>query len=303
MTKIGYVNCIESGHELLEHLLKNDIKVDYIITLNPEQAIKYKVSGYKDFSKIAQKYNIPIYYPKKFNLKSEQDKLFFEQSKFDILMVFGWQRLISDNIIKSVKRGCLGAHGSSERLPKGRGRSPINWSLVEGKDRFILHLFYIDAGIDSGDIIDFYEFDINSWDTCQTVYKKVQVCLRKMLLKNMPLIENGTATRTKQNEHNATYYPKRTPEDGKINWSSSTVEIYNLVRAVTHPYPGAFSPVRKIMIWKAVPFDTKIEYKQYSVGEVVEIFEDKTFLVKTADGTLLVTKYDCKTVINVGEKI
>ena len=301
--KIGYVNCIESGYSLLSHLLKNNVKIDYIITLSPEQARKHNASGYKDFSDIANEHKIPIYYPKKFNLKSEEDLNFFKKNKFDILMVFGWQRLIPANIINTVNLGCLGAHGSSEPLPKGRGRSPINWSLIEGKKRFIIHLFYIDEGIDSGNIIDFYEFDINDWDTCHTIYKKVQICLRKMLLKNIPLIKKGTIDTIKQDDGEATYYPKRTPEDGKINWNGSTKDIYNLVRAVTHPYPGAFTPIEKVMIWSAVPFDTKIEYRAYNVGEVVEIFQDKTFLVKTTDGTLLVVDYETEVDIHIGKKL
>jgi methionyl-tRNA formyltransferase len=303
MKKVAFLNCIESGHELLTHLLKNGTKIDYIISLTPTQARDFNVSGYKDFSDISQQYNIPIYYPKKYNLSSKQDLEFFTQQNFDLMMVFGWQRLVPSNIINSLKIGALGAHGSSEPLPKGRGRSPINWSLIEGKTQFILHLFYIDPGVDSGDIIDFMKFDLNEWDTCHTSYHKVQICLRKMLLKNLDLILEGKVTPTKQDHSKATYYPKRTPKDGIIDWKKTTKEVYNLVRAVTKPYPGAFTPKKQVMIWKSQPFDSKISYPSAHPGEVIEVFNDKSFVIKTTDGSLYVTEYDSKKLIKIGDKL
>jgi len=303
MKKVAFLNCIESGHELLTHLLKENTKIDYIISLTPTQAGKFNVSGYKDFSDISQQYNIPIYYPEQYNLSGEQDLEFFTQHKFDLMMVFGWQRLIPNSIIDSLKIGALGAHGSSEPLPKGRGRSPINWSLIENKTQFILHLFYIDPGVDSGDIIDFMKFDLNEWDTCHTAYHKVQICLRKMLLKNLDLILKGKIIATKQDHSRATYYPKRTPKDGIIDWKKTTKEIYNLVRAVTKPYPGAFTPNDHIMIWETQPFDSRIPYPNTQPGEVIEVFNDGSFIVKTIDSTLYVTEYDSKKSIKVGDKL
>tara|TARA_R110002020_G_scaffold209885_5_gene415859 strand:+ start:120 stop:1031 length:912 start_codon:yes stop_codon:yes gene_type:complete len=301
MEKIIFLNCVESGHELLIHLLENNIKINYIVSLTDDQAKEFKVSGYKDFSDISKKYNIPIYYPEKYNLSGEKDVDFFTTNNFDLMMVFGWQRLVPDNIIKSLNIGALGAHGSSEFLPKGRGRSPINWSLIENKEKFILHVFYLDPGADSGDIIDFMEFDLNEWDTCKTAYYKLQICLRKMLLKNLPLIFENKVKVIKQDHSKATYYPKRTPKDGIINWQKPTKEIYNLIRAVTQPYPGAFTPNKEVMIWKSQPFDSKISYPNSKKGEIIEIFNDKSFVVKTIDSSLYVTEYESSTPLKIGD--
>jgi methionyl-tRNA formyltransferase len=243
MKKVAFLNCIESGHELLTHLLKNGTKIDYIISLTPTQARDFNVSGYKDFSDISQQYNIPIYYPKKYNLSSKQDLEFFTQQNFDLMMVFGWQRLV------------------------------------------------------------FMKFDLNEWDTCHTSYHKVQICLRKMLLKNLDLILEGKVTPTKQDHSKATYYPKRTPKDGIIDWKKTTKEVYNLVRAVTKPYPGAFTPKKQVMIWKSQPFDSKISYPSAHPGEVIEVFNDKSFVIKTTDGSLYVTEYDSKKLIKIGDKL
>ena len=301
MKKISFLNCIESGYELLTHLLENNTQISYIISLTPDQAEKFKVSGYKDFSDISKKYNIPIYYPEKYNLSGEKDIEFFKSNNFDLMMVFGWQRLVPDNIIKSLNIGALGAHGSSEFLPKGRGRSPINWSLIENKNKFILHIFYLDPGADSGDIIDFMEFDLNKWDTCKTAYYNVQICLRKMLLKNLPLIFKNKVKVIKQDHSKSTYYPKRTPKDGIIKWNKSTNEIYNLIRAVTKPYPGAFTPNKEVMIWKSQPFASKISYPNSKEGEIIEVFDDKSFVVKTIDSSLYITEYESPTLLKIGD--
>lgn len=86
---------------------------------------------------------------------------------------------------------------------------------------------------------------------------------------------------------------KRTPDDGLINWNKPLEDIYNLVRAVTHPYPGAFTfnGLNKIYIWEAQPFDTNITYPNAKYGEIVEIFENN-FIVNCMDGLLLVTNHD-----------
>ena len=147
--------CTESGYDVVNHLLINGIKITHIVSLTPEQAKNSKVSGYKSFELLAQKFNIKIFYPKEYSMKNESDSLFFENEKFDLLIVCGWQRLIPENILKTLKIGGIGSHGSSELLPKGRGRSPVNWSIIEGKTKFISQLFLLTPGIDDGDILHY----------------------------------------------------------------------------------------------------------------------------------------------------
>jgi len=90
------------------------------------------------------------------------------------------------------------------------------------------------------------------------------------------------------------YYPKRTPEEGDINWQNDMLEIYNFIRAQTKPMPGAFtfSNGKKIIIWKAQPFDMKIKYDDKKIGQVVEVFSTGDFVVNCNSGSLLVTDFD-----------
>ena len=292
-SKIVMCGCTEAGVEILEFLIKQNIVIKYIVSLNEEQAKKLNVSGYLSFEKLSKKYDIPIYYPKSYSLNQKEELDFFQHHSFDLLLLGGWQRLIPNNILSTLNIGGIGVHGSSEMLPKGRGRSPVNWSLIEGKTRYILQLFLMTPGIDDGDIIDYQTFDINKWDTCRTIYYKISIVQKRKLLELIPKILKNNFNRTPQTG-DPTYYPKRTPDDGLINWNQTSEKLHDFIRAITEPYPGAFSYLddKKIKIWKAQPFDNKITYNQNKIGQIVEIFSSGDFVVKCELGSLLVTEYE-----------
>ena len=297
--KIVVCGCTDFGYEIVDFLLTNGVNISHLVSLSPEQAIQYKVSGYKSFELLSTKYGIPIYYPKLYSMK-ETDSDFFEKEKFDLLLVCGWQRLIPDKILDTIKICGIGSHGSSELLPKGRGRSPVNWSIIEGKKQFILQLFILTPEIDDGDIVYHETFDINEWDTCKTIYYKTSIVMKRSLLKLIPSIFSNNFSRIPQSGE-PSFYPKRTPEDGLIDWNKPLKEIHDFVKALTKPYPGAFSFIdkQKIMIWEAQPFDRKITFSDAKLGEIVEKFSTGDFVVKCSDGTLLITDYEG--VINKGE--
>ena len=297
--KIVVCGCTDFGYEIVDFLLTNGINISHLVSLSPEQAIQYKVSGYKSFELLSTKYGIPIYYPKLYSMK-ETDFDFFEKEKFDLLLVCGWQRLIPNKILETIKICGIGSHGSSDLLPKGRGRSPVNWSIIEGKKQFILQLFMLTPEIDDGDIVYHETFDINEWDTCKTIYYKTSVVMKRALLKLIPNILSNNFSRTPQSGE-PSFYPKRTPDDGLIDWNKPLEEIHNFVKALTKPYPGAFSFIdkQKIMIWEAQPFDRKITFSDAKLGEIVEKFSTGDLVVKCNDGTLLITDYEG--VVNKGE--
>ena len=299
-SKIVICGCTEAGFETLEFLLEQNITISYIVSLDNKQAKKWNVSGYCSFEKLSKKYNVPIYYPKSYSLKEKDDLDFFQHHSFDLLILGGWQRLIPDNILSTLKIGGVGVHGSSEMLPKGRGRSPVNWSLIEGKNKYILQLFLMTPGIDDGDILDFQTFDINKWDTCRTVYYKISVVQKRKLLELIPKLIKNKFKRIPQTGE-PTFYPKRTPQDGLINWNQNSEKLFDFIRAITKPYPGAFSHInkKKITIWNAQPFDTQITYDKNQIGEIVEKFFSGDFVVKCQKGSILVTEYEGK--ISTGE--
>ena len=285
--------CTESMFDVANHLLENNIKISQFVSLNKNQAKRYLVSDYKSFEKLSKKFKIPIYFPKSYSLKENEDAQFFEKNQFDLMVVGGWQRLIPQKILETLKIGSLGIHGSPELLPKGRGRSTVNWSIIEGKKKFILHVFFMTPGIDDGKIIERMTCDINGWDTCRTLYYKFTIMHKRMLENIIPRILKKKY-RVFPQVGRATYYPKRTPDDGLINWNKTSKEIHNLIRGVTKPYPGAFTFLgkRKVMIWNSQPFDSKIKYSKAKNGEIVEKFANGDFIVKCKSNTIMITEYD-----------
>lgn len=291
--KIVMCGTHETGWETIKFLLEQGVGFDYFVTVTEEKAKKLNISGFKSFEDLAATYNIPVYFVESYALKNKKDLRFFEEHKFDLLVQGGWQRLFPPSVLQTLRVGGIGVHGSSEFLPKGRGRSPINWSLLEGKKRFIMHYYLMQPGADDGDIFHYEMFDINEWDTCKTLYYKNSIITRRVLRQWIPRLLAGNFQLVRQ-QGDPTYYPKRSPEDGLIDWSKTVFEIYNFVRALTRPYPGAFTfcNKRKMMLWEVQPFDARIAYFGARQGEVVECFYNGDFVVNCNSGLLLVTVYE-----------
>jgi UDP-4-amino-4-deoxy-L-arabinose formyltransferase/UDP-glucuronic acid dehydrogenase (UDP-4-keto-hexauronic acid decarboxylating) len=170
----------------------------------------------------------------------------------------------------------------------------MNWSLIQGKDKFITNLFRHKPGIDDGDIVATQEFDLNVFDNARTCHYKNTLSMIRLLEKQLPLLIDERVQLTPQADIPPTYYPRRTAEDGIIFWDRDSTEIYNLVRAVTHPFPGAFTfrGDEKVTIWKAQPFDTRLFSDYAPAGTVMHVFANSDFVVRTGSDTLLVTEYD-----------
>jgi len=294
MNKIGVVGCKHTTKDFILGLEKNGINVDHCFTIDPDKGKEQKVSGYYDLVPFLNEKNIEYTVVQKYNLKSEKDIKDITVLGLDILFVIGWQRLIPEWLLNILSIGAFGMHGSSKPLPYGRGRSPINWSLTEDRKIFYAHLFQYLPGIDDGHIIGVQTFDINPFDTCLTLHFKNTISMVKLCSKYLPNLINGTAIKIPQSTEGITYYPKRTAEDGLIDWTKTTLEIYNLIRAVTHPFPGAFTYFndKKYIIWEAIPFDTQLKWFEAKLGEIVEEFFDGTFVVKTGDASLLIQKWE-----------
>jgi UDP-4-amino-4-deoxy-L-arabinose formyltransferase/UDP-glucuronic acid dehydrogenase (UDP-4-keto-hexauronic acid decarboxylating) len=138
-------------------------------------------------------------------------------------------------------------------LPKYRGRAPANWALLNGESEAGVTLHYMTDRPDAGDIVCQEPVVIAPDDTGKTLNEKLATAAAKMLDENLSQIKVGTASRTPQDESKASYFGRRGPADGEIDWTQDAGRIANLVRAVTRPYPGAFTHTvkEKVLIWEA----------------------------------------------------
>ena len=169
----------------------------------------------------------------------------------DILFSFYYRKLLKQQILEIPPAGCLNLHGSL--LPKYRGRAPVNWVLVNGETRTGVTLHYMTPRPDDGDIVCQESVAISPDDTAFSLHQKMAQATRVMLEKHLPAVLAGTAARIPQDHAEATYFGARRPQDGQIDWSRPATAIADLVRAVTRPYPGAFTywGSSKITIWEA----------------------------------------------------
>ena len=291
--RVGVAGCKHTTRDLIFGLRRAGFAVDHCITLTPELAEQHQVAGYLDLRPFLEEFGVPYSLPRTYSLKNSYDREQIVEFELDVLLVMGWQRLIPDWLLEKLTVGAFGMHGSNKPLPHGRGRSPMNWSLIQGKKLFYTHLFKYLPGVDDGPIVGQQIFDITDHDTCHTLHFKNTLAMIRLCCDHLPaMLAHKVVTRA-QPLGEASYYPKREAEDGAIFWEDSAEEIYNLVRGVTHPFPGAFSffdgvPSQQIYIWRALPFDTHLQWPEAVPGEIVEVFYDGSFLVRAGDTSLLV---------------
>ena len=297
MARIAFAGNKTTTYECMKELLTDGSRIDLLITLTPDQGTKNQVAGYMDLRSFADKHCICVYHPEIYSLKSERDRVSILSKNIDCLIVIGWQRLIPEWLLENLRIGAFGMHGSPEPLPRGRGRSPLDWSILNGKTSFLTHLFRYDIGVDSGGIVDFQKFEINPWDDCESLHFKNRISMCRLLKKHLPNILTGKAKYNPQpTDIEPTYFPKRSPEDGLINWMEmDMMGLYNHVRCQTRPFPGAFSFLpghhEPFYFYRVVPFDGHLIFPDSRPGTVVEVFHDSSFLVAVWDGSVRVIEY------------
>jgi methionyl-tRNA formyltransferase len=228
-----------------------------------------------------KKNQIPVFCPQNVNTPEWIEMI--RKISPEVIFSFYYRNLLSRDILMIPSVGSFNLHGSM--LPAYRGRCPVNWVLVKGEQRTGVTLHYMVEGPDAGDIVGQKEVLIEFEDTAYTLYQKLCVKARELLEELLPLIEKGMAPRVAQNLEHGSYYGGRRPEDGKINWNWPVMQIYNLVRAVTEPYPGAFTHLsegEKLLIWWALP--EKDEIPKCPVGTLE--FEKDNVYVRASDGRL-----------------
>ncbi|AVF35043.1 bifunctional UDP-4-amino-4-deoxy-L-arabinose formyltransferase/UDP-glucuronic acid oxidase ArnA [Rahnella sikkimica] len=195
--------------------------------------------------------NLPVYAPEDVNHPLWVDRIRALQP--DVIFSFYYRNMLSEEILSLAPRGGFNLHGSL--LPRYRGRAPVNWVLLNGETETGVTLHKMVKRPDAGDIVGQHKVAIAADDTALKLHAKVREAAKELLTTLLPEMKAGKITLTPQDETQASYFGRRTAADGEIHWHKSATEIHNLIRAVTEPYPGAFSFLgqRKLTIWRARP--------------------------------------------------
>ncbi|MCL2310347.1 MAG: bifunctional UDP-4-amino-4-deoxy-L-arabinose formyltransferase/UDP-glucuronic acid oxidase ArnA [Proteobacteria bacterium] len=200
-------------------------------------------------ARLCAELNLPVFAPEDVNHPLWVERI--RAMRPDVLFSFYYRDLIGNDILKLAPQGGYNLHGSL--LPRYRGRAPINWALVHGEKETGVTLHRLELKADAGDIAGQKRVAITDSDTALILHEKLNTAAQELLNELLPKIARGAITLTPQDSTKATVFGRRTPADGKIDWQQSAQQIYNLVRAVTEPYPGAFSfnGNRKFIVWEA----------------------------------------------------
>lgn len=229
---------------------------------------------------LAGEMDIPVYFPEDINA-GEWVNLMKDLAP-DILLSCYFRQMIREEILAIPRIAAVNLHGSM--LPRYRGRCPVNWQLVHGETQGGVTLHHMVRKADAGDIVAQQAVPIDEGDTALTLFRKMEKATEGLLREYIPKILAGTAPRIPQDHSQASYFGGRRPEDGRIDWSWPARRVYNLIRAVTWPYPGAFGFLdeKKVMIWSAEPLDH--EDAGLPPGTILARGEDR--LVQTGQGLL-----------------
>ncbi|CNF39078.1 bifunctional UDP-4-amino-4-deoxy-L-arabinose formyltransferase/UDP-glucuronic acid oxidase ArnA [Yersinia frederiksenii] len=208
---------------------------------------------FSSVARVAADLDLPVFAPEDVNHPLWIERI--QELQPDIIFSFYYRNMLCDDILSSAPRGAFNLHGSL--LPKYRGRAPINWALVNGETETGVTLHQMVNKADAGPIVGQHKVSISDADTALTLHEKMREASQELLRDLLPKMKGTSLHFTPQNEAEASYYGRRTAADGEIHWHKSAFAINNLVRAVTEPYPGAFSYLgqRKLIIWRARPLD------------------------------------------------
>ena len=237
----------EIGYVCLEELISANVEVSCLFTHpdDPGEEIWFRTPRV-----IAEKHRIPVFDPT--NLRDQAWLRLLQDMSPDFIFSFYYRNLLPREVLDTAKKAALNLHGSL--LPRFRGRCPVNWVLIEGEKTTGVTLHVMEVKPDAGDIVAQKAVTIDFHDTAHSLFLKMVTAARGLMREILPALENGTYVRAPQ-MGTPSYFGGRKPEDGLINWKQDSTRIYNLIRAVTHPYPGAYTHLngKKLFIWRAIP--------------------------------------------------
>ena len=280
--RILFFGYSEVGHDCLSLLLERGDNVVALITHedNPHEKIWFKTPAVA-----AREKDIPVLTPESVNNPEWREQL--AALAPDLILSVYYRHMIGTKILALPRLGAWNMHGSL--LPKYRGRAPINWAVLHGEPRLGMTLHRMVKSADAGAVVDQDGVDIGPRDTAEQAFRKVMPCARRVLARQIDALLAGTAKEKVQDESQANYFGGRKPEDGRIVWTQTSHQIFNLIRAVTDPYPGAFTDVggARLMVWWAEPDSPATKGKRGAPGEILSV---APLVVATADGALELTR-------------
>lgn len=264
--RIGFVTCVQLGLSCMEEIYALGAELHLAVTL-PDDRARSK-SGRVFIEPFCRDHAIPLRHIR--NINDAEAISAIRDAALDWLCIIGWSQIAKLEVLATPRRGCLGMHPTL--LPEGRGRAAIPWAIIKGLSETGVTLFQLTEGVDSGPVLAQERIPLAPRETAGSLYGKVAVAHRTLIRRVWPALLAGTVPLKAQDEAAATYWPGRSPEDGRLSPNMPVSAADRLVRAVTRPYPGAFldAPTHRMRIWAAHPATEAdgVERVRFSNGDL-----------------------------------
>ena len=276
--KIAVFAYSEVGYVCLEELIENGANVAIVFTHEDDP---HENIWFRSVAELAAENDIPV---RKDARIGDEAAALLKSLGIELILSFYYRSLIPGKVLAIPRFGSYNMHGAL--LPKYRGRACVNWAVLNGETETGATLHVMTEQADRGDIVGQESVSIGPDDTAHDVFLKVAEAARIALRRALSALEAGNPTLTPQDERLATTFGRRRPEDGVIDWSKTAREIYNQIRALTHPFPGAFTEVdgRKFFIWHAHLSNRDAEGTE--PGETGRILSRAPYTFAASDGAI-----------------
>ena len=280
-----FIGSTKRGYLTLKALLRHC----YVVGVVSLEQHPHEIENYEnEIEKLSSSHAVPHIRTK--SMKDQDYSLLFKKKwKPDVIFIVGCRILIPPSVYEVPLRGTLAVHDSL--LPEYRGFAPLNWAIINGEKKTGVTLFYLSERTDEGDILLQKVVPISESESAPELYEKICKTTVSIVIEGYDLIISGKASPISQKQKRGSYTCSRNPQDGLIDWAKSTKDIYNLIRALKKPYPGAFTYYleKKLFICRAKTIKSPNIYTGRIPGRVISINKDKTIDVLTGDGIIRLT--------------
>ena len=244
--KILFFGFSDIGYQCLKYLIDEEY---YVIGVFTHDTDPHEKQWFKTAESLAKENFIPVFKPS--TLKTEKWYRKVKYMQPDLILSLYYRNIIPEEIFSQAKFGAYNMHGSY--LPTYRGRAPLNWAIINGENYSGVSLHVLEKTFDTGAIVDQEKVEFTEDEYVADIQPRITDAGVKLFKRSLEKLLDGNPQTTPQDENNATYFGKRTPEDGRIDFNKSAKEVYNLIRALSKPFPGAFAQIngKDTIFWRA----------------------------------------------------
>lgn len=254
--RIVFIGSKDRGVRCLEALLSAGFDIVAVVT---EQDTDPDAFWEGSVERTARDEELEVHVPDDINDPEFVDRL--DELDPDLMTMSGFSQILGSEVLNVPDEGTVNLHAG--KLPDYRGGSPMNWAIINGEEEATASIHFVTEEIDAGDVIAEKTLDIDTDDTIADLRQKTLEAFPRMLVDVVKRIRDGRVDPRENDPSEGTYWGSRLPQDGRIDFERMTAkEVYDFVRALTHPYPGAFITYEgtRLYVWEAETIDGTVKH-------------------------------------------